>query len=160
MTLTFSSITLKNFGPYYGEQVVEMTTPKGSPVVLIHGENTLGKTQLFAALRWCLYGAFQPQQPLHDVILSLRERFNRIAVRKGDRQLEVQVSFTADDEPYMLTRRATFQGERIDTSANLRVGAKVIPAAEIDEEVGRLLHPQISEFFLLTPSCSSGSMTG
>ena len=60
--LRFNSLMMTNFGPYRSKQEVDLTTPDGAPVVLIHGENTLGKTQLFAALRWVLYGTFNTDQ--------------------------------------------------------------------------------------------------
>lgn len=149
MTLSLTSLRVTNFGPYYGQQTVELNTPVGSPVVLVHGENTLGKTQLFAALRWCLYGSFQPQQSQPVTAASLRERFNRKAVREDeDHSLEVRVTFTANDEPYVLIRRAQDHGNRLDVTADLRIGPSVVAAADIEAEIGRLMHPQISEFFL------------
>ena len=145
--IILQSLRVRNFGPYYGEQTLDLSVDAGSPVILVHGENTLGKTQLFAALRWCLYGAFEQEQSAGDVARSLRGRFNRIAMREGDHSLEVQVTFTAGDT-YVLTRRATEVTGRVEVSADLRIGATVVPGGSIDAEIGRLLHPQISEFFL------------
>jgi DNA sulfur modification protein DndD len=145
--ITLGSLRLRNFGPYLGDQTVDLSTPHGSSVVMVHGENTLGKTQLFAGLRWCLYGSFEPEQTHAGVSRSLDARFNRIALREGERELEVQVAFEAGDS-YVLTRRARKLDNRVDVSADLRIGATVVPAATIDAEIGRLLHPQISEFFL------------
>ena len=62
MSLRFESVGLKNFGPYRQIDSLNLETQPDAPVVLIHGENTLGKTRLFRALRWCLYGSLIPQQ--------------------------------------------------------------------------------------------------
>ena len=49
-------ITLKNFRAYYGEQTVTFTTDEDHHVTVIHGANGAGKTSLFVAFNWCLYG--------------------------------------------------------------------------------------------------------
>ena len=56
MTTTIQDLCLKNFGPYRDEHKLDLSVTPNAPVVLIFGENTLGKSQLFSALRWCLYG--------------------------------------------------------------------------------------------------------
>ena len=148
MSLRFLRVTLDDFGPYKGSQSVELSTPDGSPVVLIHGENTLGKTQFFAALRWCLYGTFEPLQSPQQALTELPNRLNRISRREGKSQLGVTIDFVANDEPYRLARTASIEDGRSKVSADLRIGATVVPSSSIDGEIGRLLHPQISEFFL------------
>ena len=57
MSMRFESITIRNFGPYRRIDSLNLATTARAPVVLIHGENTMGKTRLFRALRWCLYGS-------------------------------------------------------------------------------------------------------
>lgn len=54
--MKLSSITLKNFRQYYGEQTVNFSTDDERHVTVIHGVNGAGKTSLFIALNWCLYG--------------------------------------------------------------------------------------------------------
>jgi DNA sulfur modification protein DndD len=48
--------TIRNLGPYYGKQEIELTAGE-RPVTLVHGENMRGKTSLLRAIRWALYGA-------------------------------------------------------------------------------------------------------
>jgi DNA sulfur modification protein DndD len=148
MSLQFDSVSLKNFGPYRDVANLGLTTTETAPVVLIHGENTLGKTQLFSALRWCLYGSFQPQQTASQATASLAGRLNKPAQRDGENVMEVSMRLTAEGQPYELTRRAVFSDGSPTVSADLRIGSTVIAQASIDAEIGRLLHPQISEFFL------------
>lgn len=148
MTLVLRNLTLNNFGPYRGSQQIDLFPSPGSAVVLIHGENTLGKTQLFSALRWCLYGALKPQQSPAEASRDLPGHMNLPAKREGETLMEVIINFESDADSYRLTRRAEFDGGRMEVTADLRIGATVIPASGIDAEIGRLLHPQISEFFL------------
>ena len=147
MSLRFESVSLKNFGPYRQIELNLEASPD-APIVVIHGENTLGKTSLFRALRWCLYGSLLPQQTPQRANRDLFQSLNRPAVRDGETVMEVSMRFTANGSLYQLVRRATFDGQAPNVTTDLRIDAMVIQEASIDAEIGRLLHPQISEFFL------------
>lgn len=148
MSLQFESLSIKNFGPYRQIDDLVLTTAPDAPVVLIHGENTLGKTQLFSALRWCLYGGFLPQQDVAQAAPFLEKRFNNPARRDGETTMEVALKFRVDGEIYALTRAAKLTDSDAQVSTDLRIGPTVIPRASIEAEIGKQLHPQISEFFL------------
>ena len=47
---------LKNFRQYYGEHTLNFATDEKCNVTVIKGINGAGKTSLFMALNWCLYG--------------------------------------------------------------------------------------------------------
>jgi len=147
MSLQFNELSLTNFGPYRSVPSLDVTTTDDAPAVLIYGENTVGKTTLFSAMRWCLYGTFQPQQTPAQTLALLPDRLNRHAERAGERHLEVRLRFTADGQVYNLARRAEF-GDTTKITTDLRIGSTVVPQAAVDMEIGRLLHPKISEFFL------------
>lgn len=98
MSLKFESLSLKNFGPYRRIDNLDLATDPDAPVVVIHGENTLGKTQLFSALRWCLYGGLLPQQDSAQAMPYLERRFNNPARRDGESAMEVVLKFRVDDE--------------------------------------------------------------
>ncbi|HNP87517.1 MAG TPA: AAA family ATPase [Kouleothrix sp.] len=49
-------IALTNFRQYFGEQLVRFSQDAERNVTVFHGVNGAGKTSLFAALNWCLYG--------------------------------------------------------------------------------------------------------
>ena len=49
-------ITLRNFRQYYGAQTIRFATDSCRHVTVIEGINGAGKTSLFTALNWCLYG--------------------------------------------------------------------------------------------------------
>ncbi|MHC5559291.1 AAA family ATPase [Kocuria sp. U4B] len=149
MTLRIESVSLKNFGPYRDIDNLILTTEPESPVVVIHGENTMGKTSLFRALRWCLYGAPEAGKSPAESARGLADYMNRLARADGETNMQVAISFSANGQQYHLTRTATAnEGGAPHVTANLRIGANVVQQASIDAEIGRLLHPQISEFFL------------
>jgi DNA sulfur modification protein DndD len=62
--------------------------------------------------------------------------------------MRVSMRFTANGHKYHLVRTTKFDGGQPRVSADLPVDSTVIPQASINAEIGRLLRPQISEFFL------------
>jgi len=148
MSLRFESVSLENFGPYREIAALNLETDPEAPIVVIHGENTLGKTSLFRALRWCLYGSPEADKTPAQAARNLAEYLNRPAQRDGEMDMQVSMRFTANRHKYHLVRTAKFDGGPPRVSADLRVDSTVIQQASIDAEIGRLLHPQISEFFL------------
>ena len=149
MSLEFESVSLQNFGPYRSIVDLNLLTHPEAPIVVIHGENTLGKTSLFRALRWCLYGAPEAGKTPGESARSLNEYMNRPAFADGETAMQVSMKFTADSQKFYLTRTARFDGGGVPkVTADLRIDAEVIQPLAIEAEIGRQLHPQISEFFL------------
>jgi DNA sulfur modification protein DndD len=135
MSLRFESVSLKNFGPYRDIDSLNLETQPDAPVVLIHGENTLGKTRLFRALRWCLYGSLLPQQSVAAATQQLSHYLNRPAANDGENVLEVSMRFTANEQLYSLVRRATFEGGAPRVTPDLRIGSQVVQQASIEAEI-------------------------
>lgn len=149
MTLRFESLSLKNFGPYREIADLSLTAEPKSPVVVIHGENTLGKTSLFRALHWCLYGAPEGGKTRSESARGLADYMNRPARADGESEMEVAINFTANGQQYHLTRTAQLDGGPAPrVTADLRIDSSVVQQQAIETEIGRLLHPQISDFFL------------
>lgn len=149
MTLRFENLSLRNFGPYREISDLSLTTEPESPVVVIHGENTVGKTHLFQALRWCLYGAPLAGKTPAESARGLVDFMNRPARADGESEMEVSINFTANGQQYHLTRTAKLDGGPTPrVTADLRIDSSVVQQQAIAVEIGRLLHPQISEFFL------------
>src|SRR6476660_2681134 len=142
-------LTLENFGPYYGVQPINLDVASDSPVVVIYGENTLRKSTLFLALRWCLYGSLSSVRESANEHSSVAVVLNNIARREGAETLSVTLAFDHDDQSYVLRRSATVRtGRPVTVAASLRVDASVIPTSPIDAAIGRIIHPQIADFFL------------
>jgi DNA sulfur modification protein DndD len=47
--MRFNSISLENFGPFFEENEVELSTTTSAPIILFNGENMRGKTSLLSA---------------------------------------------------------------------------------------------------------------
>lgn len=54
--MILKKVKLKNFRQYYGEQELEFSIDPEKNITLIYGKNGAGKTSLFTALNWVLYG--------------------------------------------------------------------------------------------------------
>lgn len=54
--MKFERLIITNFRQYYGEQTVRFADNSNQNITIFHGVNGAGKTSLFAAINWCLYG--------------------------------------------------------------------------------------------------------
>lgn len=54
--MILDSMTLDNFRQYYGRQRLQFARGNKQNITVLHGVNGAGKTSLFLALNWCLYG--------------------------------------------------------------------------------------------------------
>jgi DNA sulfur modification protein DndD len=54
--MRFEKLVLENFSSYYGKHVLELHTTDKKPVAIIIGGGGKGKTSIFDALNWALYG--------------------------------------------------------------------------------------------------------
>lgn len=67
--MRFERLEVENFASYYGEHSLSMDCTQDKPVIVVLGRNGYGKTSLFDALNWALYGS--------DYELQLREQRER-----------------------------------------------------------------------------------
>jgi len=54
--MKFERLELLNFASYYGEHLIDLTCAKDKPVIIFLGGTGYGKTSLFDAINWALYG--------------------------------------------------------------------------------------------------------
>lgn len=154
--MKIEKIILQNFGPYIGTQELDLSVENGSPVVLILGENMKGKTTLLRALRWVLYGVVHA----HDGKELKSIGFANYDALKNSHQVEVsvEVHISDDSEEFFIKRKFVVQGD-LDLEAEERriisqdvlmkpKNGPALSAKDIPEAVGRILHPEIADFFL------------
>ena len=94
-------IRLKNFRSYYGEQNLFFTTDEHQHVTVIHGANGAGKTSLFVAFNWCLYGSKFVKTKFGD-IGKLENR--RALTDSKDSETMVEIGFTYRGTQYCARR--------------------------------------------------------
>ena len=144
-------IVMTDFMPYIGTQEVDFSVSPGAPIILIEGENNRGKSSLFTAIRWCLYG-----RALDRSSKTVQDQFllNDNAFDRGRDNFEVQLSFSNDNDNYLLTRTCTIKrdskGKRSGSSVRtfLHRNRDAISTEDIPRYINEVLDESISMFFL------------
>ena len=92
-------IKVKNFRPYYDEQIIRFATDEHSNVTVIRGVNGTGKTSLLTALNWCLYGNTFFKE-------SIGEFVNRHALANAENvETSVEIGFIEQETEYRAERK-------------------------------------------------------
>ena len=148
-------LTLNNFGPYFGLQSLDLDVSDSAPIILVYGENERGKTSLLRAIRWCLYGEVHNQG---GTLMDERE-FANYDARDRKESFEVFVEIEFEDQGmkstlkrWMNVRENDLEDHRIETiskGVDLRPNnGNPVAEKDIPEQISRMLHKDISDFFL------------
>lgn len=111
------SLTLKNFGPYYGEHVFNFGTLDERMGILVGGKNGAGKTHLLRALFLAVVGEtgvldLKKVEPASESTRFNFERsLNRRAEAEGEDTITLRVTVSQRAEKGAGTRKATFVRE-------------------------------------------------
>lgn len=95
-------ITLENFRQYYGRQRLTFSRDTQRNVTVIHGVNGAGKTSLFLAINWCLYG---------EGVSNVGELISKEASSRAQDgetvSTSVELAFLHNGERYLVSRCLT-----------------------------------------------------
>jgi DNA sulfur modification protein DndD len=100
---------LENFASYYGEHSLSLDCTEDKPVIVVLGRNGYGKTSLFDALNWALYGSDYelqlPERRERDIADYVNSRALREAAADG-KSLEMSSTlyFEHDGVHYYITQ--------------------------------------------------------
>ncbi|CAN2187297.1 DNA_S_dndD, DNA sulfur modification protein DndD [Candidatus Nanopelagicaceae bacterium] len=148
-------LTLNNFGPYFGTQSLDLEVSDNAPIILVYGENERGKTSLLRAIRWCLYGEVLNQG---GILMDERE-FANYDARDRKEPFDVFVEIEFEDQGvksvlkrWMKVKENDLEEIRIETiskGVDLRPNnGNPVAEKDIPEQISRMLHKDISDFFL------------
>ena len=137
--------------PYVGTQEIDFSVKDGAPIILVQGENNRGKSSLFTAIRWCLYGRAldRSSKIVPDTML-----LNDNAFDQSRDTFEVQLSFSNNNDNYLLVRNCSVKrdsrGKRTGSSVRtfLNINKDAIATEDIPRYVNEVLDESISMFFL------------
>lgn len=122
--MLFKRIEMCNFGRYAGKNTFDTTVTRERNVILVRAPNDRGKTTLFKAIKFALYG---------DKDAPASSWINFQAAAEGDGEMYVEIVFDEGGEEYRLRRSAAFRktprGEEINT--------KGLPKFELTSGDGR-----------------------
>jgi len=98
-------IVLENFRQYFGKQRLTFARDPQRNVTIIHGVNGAGKTSLFLAINWCLYGRAVDNTKIVDNVGELISKESISRAEHGDRlTTSVELHFLHEGERYMARR--------------------------------------------------------
>jgi DNA sulfur modification protein DndD len=161
--MKFNSIILENFGPFFGENEIELSTSSGSPIILFNGENMRGKTTLLRAFRWCLYGKVKG----HDNKSIPETDFANWDARDSGKEFRTSIKIEIATEVEVLTVIKWFTAKQSEISRESVVVtdqgwdcfssiSNAVPREDIENKINSLLHEDISEFFLFDGEALTG----
>jgi DNA sulfur modification protein DndD len=145
-------LTVANFRPYYGEITIEPQTEPATPLILVLGKNDTGKTSLFTALRFCLYGASSRDER--------SEHINRTAAEESDGTTRVEITFVQEGDIFTIERGIEYNQSQnaddrraIEWYREVRGPDEVIVSRNDSEDdyrkfINRVLPENVSRFFL------------
>ncbi len=149
--LSFQSMTLVNFGPYKGKQVIEF--PQRDGVIVFWGDNGRGKTTLLNAFRFALFGTIQRR---NNALNSLMSMENIEARDSGEYGFKVVLHMKNDEDSFLLTREFAPR-DGVHTPRNeedyakryfLKKNGSLLSCEDASHELNLLLPEHISRFFL------------
>jgi DNA sulfur modification protein DndD len=104
-------IELKNYGPYKGVVNLDLSITDKENVILLQGSNDTGKTSLYKAIQFCLYGEFSA--------LQYQKHVNRTKRQMEDGQTSVTIIFEHNNQNYQITRKIDFKKTSMDENLNI-----------------------------------------
>ena len=149
--LHFTGMTIDNFGPYKGKNIIDFTDSKG--VSIFWGDNGRGKTTLLNAFRFALFGSVQRR---HGTLRTLREMENYESREDGIYGFSVSIHMKNGDDSYELSR--TYQLKNGVTKPKsdadyekktfLKMNGSILSPQDRDHVLNVLMPEQVSRFFL------------
>lgn len=103
-------MVLHNFRPFYGRNEIILTVERDKPLIIIKANNDVGKTSLFKAFIWCLYGGLPNES---------RSNVNRTASYEGSGTMSVEIIFEHDGSEYTIIRSLSFIRSNINVFPNI-----------------------------------------
>jgi DNA sulfur modification protein DndD len=136
------TLTIEDFGPYYGPQRLSFERDRG--VWIIYGHNGRGKTTLLNAFRYALYGKVLGRKAERDP----RDVGNRAHRQQGNpSEFKTVLEFEHDGANYKLTRQFN-EAHDPQHLVVLERDAVALNDEETERELSRIAPESLSQFFL------------
>jgi DNA sulfur modification protein DndD len=151
--LKYQKITINNFRQFYGKNEISFPSKKG--VFLIHANNGVGKSALYHAFRYVLYGE-SVDQILRKPI-KIVDFLSYAAADEEKYSFNVKLEFEHDGIEYELFRGhksnlskgQPTEDNHFESSLTLVKDGDVIKEKDIKIEIDNLIRKEIAEFFLV-----------
>lgn len=121
--MLFTGIEMNNFGRYAGKHTIATPVTRDRNVILVRASNDRGKTTLFRAIKYALYGE-------HGMQASSWINFQ--AAARGDGEMYVEIRFEHGGRNYRLRRSVGFH----QTEMGMDIATRGSPRVELFDEDG------------------------
>ncbi|NKE70129.1 AAA family ATPase [Candidatus Manganitrophus noduliformans] len=144
--MILKKLKIKNFRQYYGEQEIEFATGKKN-VTVINGTTGAGKTNMFLAINWCLYGS-------EGIIDKVGEIVNKQAASEStedetvDAEVELKFQHKGPDESEtnFVAKRSTYEPDVLHLYCVTRKGSEKLPNPTL--VLNTILPKEVRTYFL------------
>ncbi|MBK8015246.1 MAG: AAA family ATPase [Betaproteobacteria bacterium] len=151
--MKLQAVTMKNFMPFKGVVRVDFPQDEFRNVMLVFGDNMLGKTSILNAIRWGFYGTAIAR---HSRTIPSHDLLNKEAASEGDWTFEVHIDFEANGTQYDLRRRTEkrasialpTRADDFQTQVLLRKDGIPVQGDLVEAEINAVSPEQVSRFFL------------
>lgn len=159
--MKFVSVTLENFSSYYGKHSITFNTTPEKPVAIIIGGTGNGKTSIFDAINWALYGSQYEQTLKDNYEKKILDYLNETALKdaiEGDNSIEMACTlfFEHDDIKYRIHQalRVKNNGKKNEITDQTSTLFKIHPTGNaseipnIESFLNELLPNNVRDYFL------------
>lgn len=129
--MKFKTLKMKNFMRYKGVNEIEFSCDSEKNVTVILGDNTVGKTTLAQAFRWCLYGAILKERDKKESDYQLLNN-DVLSGLDANKNATVFVEITAMDSESLYTIHREVQYMRVYPKLLAKESYKVLKAFVAD----------------------------
>jgi DNA sulfur modification protein DndD len=152
-SLKIKKIILTNWIPYQGINSVDFSSDEEKNITLIRGINRSGKTSIIRAIRWALYENTGEERKYKNP----KKFINTEAANAGNHFAKVELRLSHKNKNITITREVKAKkGTKhpknendFDTTVTFTKDNKTIPQENIAGEINKLLHEDISVFYIV-----------
>lgn len=151
MAIKFNQLSLTNFMPFYGNNYLDFSG--SNPVTVIYGENMWGKTSILNAIRWSWYGIILDR---FNNRIPRKKLINWEIIEQGNYTVQVGLTFSVDDDEYILTRkiqpkyetRILEKDSEFEELLFLTKNERTVKTTDVQPLLNSLMPQSVSSFFL------------
>jgi DNA sulfur modification protein DndD len=114
----FNKIEIRNFGPFYGDNVLDTKVDGDRNVTIVLAQNYVGKTSILRSIIWCLYGKTIKDDNNSDV-----EILNSQAIEDKKYECSVSIYLMHNEKEFLIERemkRKYLSNGKVDDNLYIR----------------------------------------